>query len=138
MQNKIGVLFTASLITSVAVADNHYNFPSSLTGFQQEDIWAMEESQGPSKAELLKHLQRKKARAEERMSLIDQEIRCVESAEEGDGSIWRCYEIAQQKKLLFKQRTQSQSPYRKQYRNRGNGMMPNFDQMGMGRMPMPW
>ena len=106
-------------------------------GNMQGSAWSGAEMQGPSKEELLKYLQKKKARAEERVSLVEQEIQCIQNAREGDGSIWRCYEIAQQKKLRFKQKTQSQRPHQRRNRQ-GGGVMPNFDRMGMGMMPSPW
>ncbi|MBT3197532.1 MAG: hypothetical protein HN842_12440 [Gammaproteobacteria bacterium] len=142
MKNKIGLLFAALLMTSTVIADNPYNNAVDVPNWGRSPMVTNRgypsEMQGPSKEAVLKKLQKKLARGQERISLIEQEISCVQDAKEGDGSIWRCYEIAQQKKQLLKQKIEAQRPYKKRKPQGGGGVMPNFDNMGMGIMPMPW
>ena len=131
MSGKGGLLVTL-LMTTVAVAEDVYRDPA--------DVWRMEpsvgEAQGVSKEEVLQRLLRKREKGAARMQLIEEEIRCVENASGDDESISQCYELAQYKKRLFKQKYPSSRTHNRQYRQ--NGMMPNFDRMGMGGMRMPW
>ncbi|MBT5467201.1 MAG: hypothetical protein HOK42_12300 [Candidatus Marinimicrobia bacterium] len=149
MQNKIGVLLTAVFVTSTASADGIYNNVSDFQNWERSPasinkLYSSEtqratqpggETRGPSKEDVLKYLYKKKARGTERMLLIEKEISCIQNAQEGDNSIWRCYEIAQQRKQQLKQKIKAQTPYKKRNRQR-SGVMPNFD--GMGMMPTPW
>ena len=151
MQNKMSVLLIALFATSTAVTDSsYYNAPGaqvwdraatmrseSYPGRSQEEVRPADGAGGPSKAEVLKYLDKKLARGKERISLIEQEISCVQNVSERNGSIWGCYEIAQQKKQRLKQKMQAQRPYQRR-NHQGGGVMPNFDGMRMGMMPMPW
>lgn len=127
---------TALLMATAAVAqaEDTYRDPA--------DVWGLESSGGEvqgqnvSKEEVLQHLLRKHEKGAARMRLIEEEIRCIENASDEDESISRCYELAQYKKRLFKQKYPSSRPSNRQYRQ--NGMMPNFNRMGMGGMRMPW
>lgn len=131
-KNRIILLLVALFLTTTATAN--------------DDVWASPYDSRietavvgdePSKQELLQYLQKKRERAEARLSLVDDEIRCVEDARQGDGSIWSCYEVAQQQRQRLKRKYQALNPYPKRQRQRASGM-PNFGNMGMGRMPMPW
>lgn len=111
-----------------------------------DDIWANPydtrgessvERGEPSRQELLRHLQKKRERAEERLYIIDEEIRCVQDVPQERGAFQGCYETAKQQRQRLKQKYPELTPYPKRQRQRA-GSMPNFGNMGMGRMPMPW
>lgn len=151
MQNRTKVLLTALLITPPVIAADQYSNPFDAQSWGESpvvDTWGYErapqrdaalesEAQGPSKDSLLAYLEKKRVRAKARLSLIEEEIRCVEQGSERDGSFWSCYEMAKQKREALKQQYgTAQSPY--QRRAQQGGGMPNFERMGMGMMPMPW
>ncbi len=116
-------------------ADNKQSITREYTTTEQDSGI----SRSPDKAELLRYLQEKQAKGRERLTMIAEEIKCVERTPAHDSSaLWRCYEASQYKKQQLRQKyPSSQNPYRKRNQPR-NGMMPNFNNMGMGRMPMPW
>jgi len=131
MRDK-AVLMGALWMATVAVAEDSYSAPS--------DVWGLESSSGEahstSKEEVLQHLLRKREKGAARMRLIEDEIRCIENANDEDDSILQCYELAQYKKRLFKQKYPSSTANQRRYRQ--GGMMPDFNRMGMGGMRMPW
>ncbi|MBC8519763.1 MAG: hypothetical protein H8D24_05100 [Gammaproteobacteria bacterium] len=127
-------------MTSSAIADDTRN-----SAFGTQDQWQSQvaddtyadETQGPSKEEIIEFLGKKLVRSIEKTSLLEQEIRCVQRANNDDDSLSRCYEIARQKRQYYKQKHGLNKP--RQRRNRqGTGVMPNFDGMRMGMMPTPW
>lgn len=150
MQHKLGVLLAAVLMTSSAIADDtRYNSFGTQNSWQspmmgdsysdQTENGARQEdgTQGPSKAEIIEFLGKKLARSIEKTSLLEQEISCVQRANDDNDSLSRCYEIARQKRQYYKQKHGLNRA--NQRRNRqGAGVMPGFDRMGMGMMPTPW
>jgi len=150
MQNKFSLLLLAVLMTSSAAADDARNsvfgdqnpWRSSVvdSGYHDDTEIGMsseDETQGPSKAEIVKFLAKKLARSIEKTALLEQEIRCVERSDEADDSLSRCYEVARYKRQQMKQKYGLNRPSQRRSRQ-GAGVMPNFDSMRMGMMPTPW